>query len=161
MTNKVNKLGAGRATRVEVAEATEATQSTETRPERIPVSGQRDILTVRGKDPAYVYRWVKDEHENGQRMLKFKDAGYEFVINGDSVSVGQNHVYKSENVGSLIRVPAGQGEFLYLMKQLKEFYEEDQAVKQSEILDTENQIELGSKTQEGQYVSRVSITNPN
>jgi len=110
------------------------------RPERIPVSGQRDILTVRGKDNDYVYRWIKDEQEQGQRILKFKNAGYVFVDEKDGLEVGQNHVYKSKNVGSLIRVPAGQGEFLYLMKQRKEFYTEDQAAKQDQILDTERQL---------------------
>ncbi len=152
MTDKV-KLGAGRAPRNNKKEVTE------TRPERIPVSGQRDVLTVRGKDPAYAYRWVIDKDERGQRIMKFRDAGYEFVDISDGVSVGQNHVYTSENVGTLIRIPDGQeGDFLYLMKQRKEFYEEDQAAKQEQILDTERQLTRTESGEGGQY-GKVSINN--
>ncbi len=150
---KQNKLGSKKPVRDELGEDS----ITETRPERIPVSGQRDILTVRGKDPAYEYRFVKDEHEAGQRILRFLDAGYSLVLSDEGIIVGQNHVYKSENVGSLIRAPAGKEGFLYLMKQRKEFYEEDQTVKQEQILDTEKQMTTPNKDA-GQYGS-VSISN--
>lgn len=103
------------------------------RPERVPVSGNRDILTVRGKNPEYHYRWVKDTDEDGQRILKFRNAGYEFCGSDEGLQVGQNMVFKSENVGSIVRKPAGSGEYFYLMRIYKEWYEEDQAAKQREI----------------------------
>ena len=44
----------------------------ENKPERVPVDGMRDIMTVRGKDPAFKYRWVADTDEKGSRIWKYK-----------------------------------------------------------------------------------------
>ena len=68
-------------------------------------------------------------------------AGYEFVTNAQGVSVGQGNVYKSDNVGSIIRTPAGNGDFLYLMRIPKEFHEEDAKAKE----DINKSIEDGMK----------------
>ncbi len=118
------------------------------RPERIPLDGFRDILTVKGQDESYKYRFVKDveafvenaeggiEMRPSQRIMAFQGAGWEFV-NSDSVTVGSNHVYKTDNVGSIVRIPAGQNEFLYLMRIHKDWYDEDQANKEKRILDAE------------------------
>jgi len=126
-------------------------QVSSTRPPRVPVSGNRDILTVTGKDPDYVYRWVIDSDERGQRILKFLGAWYEFVRSDDGNHVvGQDAVYKSENVGSIIRVPAGSGKYQYLMRIRKEYYDADQKSKQDEIRDREKAI-TRTDSDNGQY----------
>lgn len=113
--------------------------NTAERPTRTPVSGNRDILTVLGKDPDFVYRWVKDQNESGQRILTFLDAGYAFVQDGD-IRVGQAMVYNSSNVGSIIRKPGGLNEYLYLMRVSREWYDEDQATKANGIKQGEEAI---------------------
>lgn len=126
------------------------------RPKRVPVSGNRDILTVVGQDPNFVYRWVKDKSESGQRIFRFVQAAYEFVdsTTGD-YDIGDSFVYESQDVGSLIRKPAGDGEYLYLMRIAREFYDEDQALKQINIKEKEDMItrerDPNSSGDDGQY----------
>jgi len=129
-----------------------------TRPTRTPVSGNRDTLTVAGKDPDFSYRWVKDKSESGQRIFRFREAAYEFVdATIDAHGIGDSFVYESHDVGSLVRKPAGDGEYLYLMRIAKEFYDEDQTIKQLEIREQEEQItrerDPHSKGDDGQYGS--------
>lgn len=120
------------------------------RPDRVPVSGNRDILTVQGKDDSYHYRWVLDQNESGQRIFKFLRAGYEFVTKDQGIKVGESLVYKSDNNGSIIRSPGGNGQFLYLMRIPREWYEEDQRAKQNLVRENEKSINKAS-TDDGQY----------
>ena len=127
--------------------------------DRVPVSGVRDILTVDGKDPNYMYRWVADRSENGQVIYRYRRGGYEFCNSEEDLSIGEDAVYKSTDVGSLYRVPAGDrspGQYLYLMKIRKELYEEDQKAKQDLILARETQSTKpdGSLDQYGEGILR-------
>lgn len=135
---EVSKKGPGRPRKDE-----SRAESTGARPaKRIPISGFRDKLTVGGLDTdRFVYRWVLDNNEGGQRIMACSAAGYEFVTNEQGLTVGQGNVYKSENVGSIIRTPGGNGDFLYLMRILKEFHDEDSKAKE----DKNQAIENGMK----------------
>ena len=126
-------------------------QSRASRPtrERVPVSGFRDILTVYGKDPNYVYRWVKDGSDSGQRIWRFRQAAYDFVTVDEVEGVGQDMVFHSEDLGSIIRIPEGKESHLYLMKIHKDFYEEDQNAKEKSIAATE--AAANAPLTEGQY----------
>jgi hypothetical protein len=126
------------------------------RPEgRVPVDGNRDVLTVYNKDPSFMYRWVKDAGHTGSRVQRFINAGYDFVSKDSGVKVGQTNVYTVENIGSIVTQPAGEGEFLFLMSIPKEWYEEDQKAKSNEIDKTEAQIERkrdpNKKSDDGMY----------
>ena len=121
----------------------------EERPARIPVNGQRDILTVYNKDPDYSYRWVKDRHENGSRIQKFIAAGYE-IVSSDNHRVGENLVYKTNDGGSIIRIPEGDHQHLYLMRQPMEYYNEDFEAKQNRLEEAEKGMFLPD-VDEGQY----------
>jgi len=145
----------GRPTKAEVAARNEAERQqkkAEVRRKRVPVSGNRDILTVHGKDPNYMYRWVLDSKETGQRIWKFKQAGYDHVTS-DEVQVGDMMVYKSDNVGSIVRHPAGKENYLYLMKIRKEWYEEDQAAKMEDLAmsEKEHMRERDTESDDGMY----------
>lgn len=119
--------------------------------ERIPVGGMRDKLTVRGQRDDLSYRWVKDDNEDGSRIFEFLRAGWNFVQSTD-VIIGQKSVYKTENVGSIVRHPAGDGEYLFLMAIPIEWYNEDQAAKQASIDALEAQILRPSNEEDdGQY----------
>lgn len=139
------KRGRGRPTKAEQeARAKLETQANpdmqqktaEVRRKRVPVSGNRDLLTVLGKDPNYHYRWVIDGDERGQRLWKFTRAGYEHVKSSE-VEIGEDMVFKSDNVGSIVRYPAGNGTYLYLMKIPREWYQEDQKIKEQTIEEEE------------------------
>lgn len=102
-----------------------------TRETRTPVSGPRELLTVRNKDENYVYRWVKDLPGRIQRFL---DAGYEVVM--DKPEVGQSTVDKGSRLGSATTRNDGAN-VLVLMRIPREWYNEDQDAKQREVDATE------------------------
>ena len=87
-----------------------------TKKSRIPVSAARDILTVHGQDPNYVYRWVLDNPKRPGRLQRFKDGGYEIVT--DTNEIGQSTVDRGKKLGSAITRPDG-GSTLVLMRILK------------------------------------------
>ena len=98
------------------------------RPKRIPVSGNRDILSVHGKEKGFVYRWVNDK---GNAIAKFKAAGYEPVTH--TVTVGQLSVNATDQKGGIISVNVGGSTTAFLMRIKEEWYKEDQAAKQVDI----------------------------
>lgn len=102
-------------------------RETPQRQKRVPVSGPRDILTVMQKDPNYVYRWVIDKPG---RLQRFLDAGYEIV--NHETEVGQSSVDRGSRLGSALTYSTG-GSVLVLMRQRKEWYNEDQIAKQVEL----------------------------
>lgn len=149
MNSEVNvvKRGRGRPRSNDVSRVEGSTE----RPARVPVSGNRDILTVDGKDPSFQYRWVLDASEDGQRIIRFTKAWWDLVRSDDGQhTVGQDMVYKTENVGSIIRVPAGSGKFYYLMRIPKEYYVEDQKSKAQEISEREKAM-TQTDNDNGQY----------
>jgi len=98
------------------------------RPRRTPISGKRNILTVRGKEPGFEYRIAKD---SPGRIDELMEAGYEIVTH--SAEVGDKRVGTPTSEGSPVKVSLGRGETGYLMRQKKEWYDEDQAAKEAEI----------------------------
>ena len=125
-----------------------------TRPRtRVPVSGRRDILAVLNKDPAYEYRFVTAKDERGVRVMNFLQGGWDFVEYSEDLGIGSDHVYNTENVGSIIRIPDGGGYYLYLMRIPQEWYKEDQANKEAELRASENAIkrERDADTDDGMY----------
>jgi hypothetical protein len=116
--------------------------------QRVSVGGYRDKLSVHGMDPDYHYRWVLSSAEKSGRIMQLQSRGYEFASSSDH-SVGQNHVYKTEDGSSIIRIPADkEGGFLYLMRITKEWYEEDQQDKSKRILNTEYEAVRQYSTEE-------------
>lgn len=102
---------------------------------RTPV-GQRNVLTVSGKDPDYVYRVVNDESD---RISQFLDGGYE-ICNADEVRVGDRRVGNATPEGSQAQVSVGGGRKAIVMKIRKEFYQEDQAAKHKRVDDIERAL---------------------
>ncbi len=108
------------------------------RPTRTPL-GVRNILTVNNKDPNFVYRVVNDV-DDGDRVQRFIDAGYE-IVNSDSVTVGDRRIGNPSSIDSVARVSVGGGKKGIVMRQKREWYEEDQARKAAEIDATEQSIQ--------------------
>jgi len=104
------------------------------RKERIPVNGNRDILTVSDKDPNYEYRWVLD---SPGRLDKFAQGGWEIVK--ENLKVGETAVDSGARLGSAVTTSRG-GQTLVLMRILKEWYDEDQMTKQEKVDATEEMM---------------------
>ena len=111
------------------------TKSPRGRVKRIPV-GQRNVLTVHGKDPAYEYRVVND---TGDRIAQFEDAGY-VIEDASNVRVGDKRVNNSTPEGTKAQVSVGNGDKAFVMKIPKELYQEDQDAKMERIKQLENTI---------------------
>lgn len=134
----------------------------ENKPKRVPVSGMRDIMTVLNKEEGYEYRWVTDVDEKGSRIYKYKRGGWEMsplqTADGNII-VGEEAVFRTEAKEDIIRLHVGGGQFGYLMRIKKEWYDEDQKDKAAEIDAMEDTITgTGSSTGEnfGQY-GKVTI----
>jgi len=134
----------------------------ENKVKRVPVSGMRDIMTVLNKEEGYAYRWVTDIDEKGSRIYKYKRGGWEMspleTTEGE-IRVGEEAVFRTENKEDIIRLHVGAGQFAYLMRIKKEWYDEDQKAKADAIDEVEATItRTGSSTGEsfGQYGS-ISI----
>jgi len=111
---------------------------------RVPV-GQRNILTVKGKDPNYVYRVVNDQDD---RIAQLTDAGYELVDN-ESNDVGDKRVSQGTAVGSKKVFSVGGGVKAYLMKIKREWYDEDQEQKQAFV--NRQEASIKEKALDGNY----------
>lgn len=120
------------------------------RTQRVPV-GTRNVLSVTGKDPDYVYRIIND---SGDRVQEFLDAGYE-LVEKDSVRVGDKRVNSATPEGTKAQVSVGGGQKAYVVRIKKEWYEEDQARKQEYV----NQLEASTKAKalDGTY-GKLEIT---
>jgi hypothetical protein len=110
------------------------------RKSRTPV-GQRNILTVVGKDSDYVYRIVND---TGDRIAEFQDAGYE-LVEASSVRVGDKRVNNPTPEGTKAQVSVGMGDKAFVMRIHKDLYEEDQEAKLQRV----RQLEESLKTPSG------------
>ena len=115
------------------------------REERVPLGGFRDILTLRNTDPNYHYYWGIDESEDGSQIARCLQAGYVMVRPEEKVTYGEASVYKSNGLGSVIRVSAGGGLYHYLMKLPMEFHLDDQRRNAERV----NQTEQSLKNQGG------------
>lgn len=113
--------------------------NTISREQRIPLTGFRDKLSVFGKDPNYYYYWTADTSEGGMEIQRYKAAGFDFVQSNE-VTIGDVYVYKTENVGTIVRAPSGDGRYLFLMKQPMEWHLEDQRNYYADIDDKEDAL---------------------
>ena len=107
------------------------------RKHRTPVTGFRDPLDVKGKDPNYHYRIVNDVPG---RIDRFIERDWEIVTDSD-VSIGQKRVAVATAEGSPKKVPVGRGVDGYLMRIPKEYWEEDRAAFENNNKEVEHSIQ--------------------
>lgn len=129
------------------------TVTRERRAKRTPING-RNILTVEGKDPNYVYRIVNDD---GDRIQMFKDAGYE-LVESSSVRVGDRRVDVASSEGSKAQVSVGGGKKAFVMRIPKEWYEDDQKAKQAEVDRLEQSIKQDALSKNDLKSGKLEIT---
>ena len=114
------------------------------RVQRTPI-GTRNILTVKGKDPAYNYRYVNDIDD---RVAQFQEAGYE-LVQDDAAQSGDKRVNAASSLGSSKAVSVGQGTKAYLMRIKREWFDEDQARKLNQVAEVERSTK--EKALDGTY----------
>lgn len=117
---------------------------------RVPIGARRDVTAVeRDEDfhKQYKERWVNDIPG---RIEKFKRAGYELV---ETASVGDPTVDGTHNESGVVSKDMGQGTTAYLMRQRREYFEEDKAAKQEVVDSTEESMrrDLNENRNDGQY----------
>jgi hypothetical protein len=121
----------------------------ERRVRRTPI-GRRNVLTVEGRDPDYVYRVVND---TGNRVAQLQEQGY-VIEDASAVTIGDKRVGNATPLGTSATVQVGQGVTGVVMKQRKDWYEEDQAAKQAAVQATE---EATKQPKDGDY-GEIKIT---
>lgn len=109
------------------------TQEASARPRRTPVA-RRNRLDVQNKEPGYMYRIVNDTDD---RIPVLQEQGYEIVPDAKVGAVGNRRVDNPSALGSSSSVSVGQGTKAIVMRIRKEYYIEDQAVKQQAVDDME------------------------
>lgn len=95
------------------------------------IAGRRDVLTVKNKEPGYVYRVVNaNDPADLQRIEDLKEIGYEIA---PSPEVGDKTVNSAGTLGTSSRISTGGGSFGVVMRIPQEFYDEDFKAKQAAI----------------------------
>ena len=109
---------------------------------------QRGPQVINGnKDPEFEYRFVND---TGSRVHNFKQAGYELVTDSE-LTVGDARLTNASELGSAKRVVGNDGTTSYLMKIKKEWYQEDQQVKEESL--REQEAAMKQEATQGMYGS--------
>jgi hypothetical protein len=112
------------------------------KPARTPL-GTRNRLTFKNLDPDYVYRVINDKDD---RLKRATDGGYEFVESTESL--GDKMAAEATKMGKNVSKPVGHGVTGYLMRIKKEWYEEDQKNKQSQVNATEQTMKPNKSKEE-------------
>jgi hypothetical protein len=121
------------------------------RAERIPMGGatlRTNFNDIHGKYKNHNLRWFNDD---GDRLFKAKQAGYEFVTR-DDVSVGTSSDGNTDN-GNYVSITVGSGRDnrpmrSFLMAIPLEYYREDQKAKQKLTDEIDRQIKEGAVGQQ-------------
>lgn len=100
---------------------------------RTPISGARNVLTVKGKEPGFHYRIVNDV---GDRIDMFKEAGYEVVTH--EAKIGDRRLAQPSKLGAAATTHVGNGVQGVLMRIPQEWYDEDQEAKENKLRETED-----------------------
>ena len=115
---------------------------------RTPVGGPRSVLKMnKNPDPNSVFRVVNDV---GDRVESFKEMGYE-VVTDPTIRIGDRRAGKVGSVGTPIEVSVGQGTKAVLMKQRKDYYEEDQKAKQEQVNSDESSMYQRARKEDSDY----------
>lgn len=101
--------------------------SASARPRRQPV-GSRERLRVRvPKEDGYVYRLVNASADSGGRVENLLDQGYEIVP--EVKRENDRRVDNASPLGAAAGINLGRGDKGILMRQRKEYWDEDQVLK--------------------------------
>jgi hypothetical protein len=128
---------------------------------RVPFGAHRTKLQVEDTIPGYVLRWFNDVDG---RLQRAEEGGYVFVTSDEVPRLGQGALHQgNSDVNSKVSkiVSRGKDEIrAYLMKIKKEYYDEDQAVKESVNYQVDEAMRAGTPSGnvvENQYVPKGHV----
>lgn len=135
----------------------------EGRAKRVPMGTPELKMSVpqAEQDKDHVYRWFNDKPG---RLQRAQNAGYEFVED-PTIQVGEGSESKQSNQDARVSMLAGKDErggplYAYLMRIKREWYEDDQDVKQAAIDEIDEAIQegrLNEEAGEARYVPKEGI----
>lgn len=114
-------------------------QGASARPRRSSLE-RRNRLSIKNREPGYMYRIVNDVDD---RVSLLQEQGYEICTHESVGAVGDKRVDNASSLGSSSVVSVGQGVKAVVMRQKDEYYQEDQAIKQAQIDETERSMTKG------------------
>jgi hypothetical protein len=121
------------------------------RPQRVPINGERDIITARGIRPDYHPCWV-----NESNVPRYEAAGYTFV-NYEGVTFGSYHIQQSNPLGARYCRNMGGGVLAYLMEIPLDLYNQDRMDEQKDLDDRMEAINKEAREQ-GLDQGKVTVT---
>ena len=114
------------------------------RPRRTALDGPRDLMTAFNLPDNVRPRWVNDVKNN---VLTFIERGYQFVhkTKTGGLEIGERTVESARQAGSVVSKPvdtdkSGKPIIAYLMAQDKDFFEEDQRLKEQQLVELEKAL---------------------
>ena len=120
------------------------------RKRRNPLEG-KNKLRVKGKDPAYEYRVVNVVDD---RINDLIDQDWE-IDTDEGIRVGDIRVEDTSRLGTVRQLSVGGGMKAVVMRKKKEWYDEDQQIKQDAVKKQEEAMRAPNP--DGQY-GKVDIT---
>jgi hypothetical protein len=126
------------------------TQGASARPRRQPV-GSRNRFKIAQKEDGYVYRVVNDQPGRIEDLL---ERGYEIVTKDKVVREGDRRVDDPSSLGSVTSFSLGKGDHGVVMRQKKEWYDEDQRSKNAK----NDELDRGMKDTANQASDYGSLT---
>jgi hypothetical protein len=121
------------------------------RPQRVPINGERDVITARGIKPNFHACWV-----NEKNVPRFLNAGYTFV-DYEGVTFGSYHVQQGNPLGARYCRDMGGGVYGYLMEIPLEYYNEDRQAEQAALEKSMEALNTEAREQ-GLDHGKVTIT---
>lgn len=99
------------------------------RPQRASL-GKRDRLSIKNKEPGFVYRIVNDVDD---RVEQLSGLGYELCTKEQVGAIGNKRVDNTSSIGSAAHFSVGQGVKAVVMRIPEEWFKEDQAAKLKDV----------------------------
>jgi hypothetical protein len=119
------------------------------RPQRVPINGERDVITAHGIRPGFHPCWV-----NESNVPRFQAAGYTFV-DYEGVTFGSYHVQQSNPLGARYCRNMGGGVYGYLMEVPLEYYNADREAEQKDL---DKKMEAMSREARNEGLDQGNIT---
>jgi len=120
------------------------------RPQRVPINGLRDKLSITGQEPGFHYCIVNDYNVETYAL-----GGYEFVSH--DVKIGDRSINAAAMEGGKVSLPVGNGVTGFVMRIPQEYYDEDRAAEQADLDDKDRALRQNLNSKDDGRYGKVEI----